>query len=89
MANKIYSSTERAHAHEALEKAIQVHPNAECREDQNSEEPYQVWDGPEIREVAPAPARAEASLDGLNIRFTPSEMDDLATRIAAKLKGEG
>jgi hypothetical protein len=56
MANKLFSSTDRDTAHRKLEEvlAAKEFPAAECREDHNVPDPYQVWDGPEIRVVVSA-----------------------------------
>ena len=42
----------RAESHAYLEKILAdgKHPQAECREDPNAPEPYQVWSGPDREE---------------------------------------
>lgn len=87
MANKLFEGNDRDESHRKLAELIVKYPLAECREDRGSNV-YTVWDGSEIKPNQPV-ARNEVSLDGVNIRFTDEEMDDLAARIAKKMKGEG
>jgi hypothetical protein len=47
MSKMLFSFVKREDAHAKLAEVIGTHPLAECREDPNSEEPYQVWDWPE------------------------------------------
>lgn len=56
---KLYSSTDRDLSHTKLEELIKQYPHAECREDHNSEEPFQVWDGPADRALAPPAGKSD------------------------------
>ena len=55
MAKKLFETASRAASHDELVKIQKVHPLAECREDSNSDQPYQVWDGPDAREAQATP----------------------------------
>lgn len=83
-ARLLFASNDRAVAHEELERVIGSNPRAECREDPNSEKPYQVWDGPQDWEQAPSspPLQADAPPP-------PSLSDEDIDRIAKRLKALG
>lgn len=76
MANLLFSTADRAGAHLGLAMAIDsgLYPKAECREDHNSETPYQVWDGPAQESFSSAPASSTVSVSALS--------PDLAAAIA-------
>jgi hypothetical protein len=76
----LYETADRDESHRMLEKILAEgkHPRAECREDANAEKPYQVWSdkAPYVERPAPA-AAAPGGVD----------LDELAGRIASKLRG--
>lgn len=94
MARQLHIFTQAEHgngardkSHQALEVAIRTHPRAECREDSNRGE-YSVWDGPdEGPREGQAPVVVEAAAAPSGDGLTDAQLDALATRIAAKLKG--
>jgi hypothetical protein len=47
MSKLLFSFTKREDAHTKLAEIISTYPLAECRENPNSAQPYQVWDWPE------------------------------------------
>lgn len=87
MAKRIMAFTERAAAHAALEtERSGAHPNAECREDPNSEAPYEVWDGPE-EWVMPAPP--EPPDPAAVLAAEEAALDRLAEKLLARLREGG
>lgn len=87
MAKMIEGFTDRGESHAALEAArAGKYPMAECREDPNSDTPYQVWDGPE-EWVMPAPA--EPPDPALVLAQENAVLDRLAERVVAMLAERG
>jgi hypothetical protein len=43
----LFSTEDRAKAHAHAEAIRADYPRAECREDPNEPQPYQVWSGPQ------------------------------------------
>lgn len=83
MAKMLHEGTDRAEAHAFLDALDRKkHPKAECREDANSEKPYQVWSGPE--EWVPAPPTPEPDPEAL-LAAEEALLDRLAERLVAKL----
>lgn len=73
---KLYSSNDRDLAHAKLEELIKQHPHAECREDHNSEESFQVWDGPVER-------KPETSIENPDTEFSAEELRALKALLRA------
>lgn len=84
MAKMIFSTKNRHEAHGRLEEVLAEgeHPRAECREDPNAEEPYQVWSASEVRDNS----STEPTNDPL-AGMTPEELAELRKLHALIKKG--
>lgn len=66
-----YDDRDRAHTRLVELLASGDHPRAECRENHNSDLPYEVWDSPEYKDPGvPAPVDEESLLERLAARLT-------------------
>ena len=87
MPKRLYAFTDRAESHAKLDEVrAGKHPMAECREDPNSEAPYEVWDGPE-QWVMPEPAVPPDP--AVLLAEQESLLDALAERLLAKMAERG
>lgn len=86
MASLIFKTADRAASHAMLDEVRAANPKsrAECREDHNSEEPYEVWDGPETwqqQPPTPAPPPGTPPIDQL--------AEEVAKKVLAALAKKG
>lgn len=87
MPKMVFSYTDRDKAHQKLVKMLASgkHPAAECREDPNSDKPYQVWDKPYVKPEPTEEEILESQLAAIEIR-DPAILNALADQIAVRLK---
>lgn len=73
---------DRDESHLTLEKVLATgeYPQAECREDYNDPEPYQVWSAPIVREPAPPSPPPPPTPD-----LSDEILDKLAEKLLAKM----
>jgi hypothetical protein len=97
MASLLFETVDRHAAHEKLAELLKQkkYAKAECREDSNSEKPYQVWDGPEKWQQTPLSA-AEKELVKRHagdapdtptvIKFSAGELEAIGAAMARNMK---
>lgn len=94
MATRLFATTDRNASHAKLEEVLATgqHPKAECREDSNSEEPYEVWDAADVKpDAPPTPADQLAALPKDMVTAIAEKVVELLEKkeAAMKIESEG
>lgn len=85
----LLETADRAAAHKKLEDVLaEGGHTAECREDPNSDLPYQVWSGPVVKEPAPPEPVLAPAAPSQALVLDEATIDRIATQLHEKMTKE-